>query len=174
VVLGLVAIAIYDGRRDDPTPAPGLLPAGTPAPDLSLVTLNGQSLRLADLRGRVVILNLWGSWCAPCRREAPMLDRISREGAVGGRPVTVIGIDQKIDDEADARAFVAELGISYPIVADEGGPAGPYGPIQLALGLPDRYPATVFVSEAGLVAAVHTGELTEATLRAYLAALPRA
>ena len=175
VVLSLLAIAIYDGRRDDePVPVPGLLPVATPAPGLTLTTLDGETIRLADLRGRVVILNLWASWCAPCRREAPVLDQSAREGVVDGRPVTVIGIDQKIDDPEDARAFVAELGLTYPIVIDEGGPEGPFGPAQLALGLPDRYPATVFVTEAGAVAAVHTGELTMEMLRAYLAALPMA
>jgi len=174
VVIALLAIAIYDGRRDDPAPAPGLLTTSTPAPDLTLVTIDGATIRLADLRGGVVVLNLWASWCAPCREEAPVLEAIAREGSVDGRRVTVIGIDQKIDDREDARAFVAELGLTYPIVIDDGGPPGPFGPAQIALGLPDRYPATVFVTEAGTVGAVHTGELTEEMLRAYLAALPAA
>ncbi len=172
VVVALLAIAIYDGRRDGPAPAPGLLATSTPAPDLTLTTLDGATIRLADLRGGVVVLNLWASWCAPCRDEAPVLEAIAREGAVGGRRVTVIGLDQKVDDREDARAFVADLGLTYPIVIDDGGPAGPFGPAQIALGLPDLYPATLFITEAGTIAAVHTGELTEEILRAYLTTLP--
>ena len=94
------------------TPAP--LPTVHPddlAPEFSLTTLDGTTLRLTDLRGKVVILNFWATWCAPCREEMPLLEDFARKYA---DQVVVIGMNVR-ESESAVRAFVEALGITFPI-----------------------------------------------------------
>src|SRR5918999_6551633 len=87
-----------------------------PVPEFDLPTLSGGRLSSADLRGSPVVLNFFASWCAPCRQEAPLLERTWRAYRDSG--VRFVGVDLR-DTEGDARRFVREFGISYPIVRDE-------------------------------------------------------
>ena len=85
---------------------------GEPAPDRELPALIGEgSGSIADYRGRWVLVNLWASWCVPCRQEAPDLERFSR--LFRNRGVTVLGIDVQ-DNSDDALAFVREYRLTYP------------------------------------------------------------
>lgn len=173
LIAALLAIGIYDQRRE-PAAAPPVRPLapGSPAPAMTLTLMDGQQFSLADLRGTIVVLNFWASWCEPCRQEAPLLQEIAMAGEIAGRPVQVVGIGLKADNDADARAFVQEFGLTYPIGRDTGDTAGPFGPIQLAFHIPDRYPATVFIDEHGSIVAIHTGELTRPLLEAYISQIP--
>lgn len=89
-----------------------------PAPELGVVSLDGEPLRLADFRGRVVILNFWASWCPPCKEEAAALEAAWR--AESERGVTFIGINIW-DAEADARGFLRQYGVTYPNAIEGGG-----------------------------------------------------
>ncbi len=89
-----------------------------PVPDVTLRSLDGTDLRLADLRGQLVVLNFWGSWCLPCRQEAPDLERAWRQ--TRDRGVLFIGVNEW-DAESDARSFVREFGITYVNGQDTGG-----------------------------------------------------
>jgi thiol-disulfide isomerase/thioredoxin len=95
--------------------APALLPTAHPddlAPEFSLTTLDGTTLRLADLRGKIVILNFWAMWCEPCRQEMPLLEDFARNHA---DQVVVIGMNVR-ESESVVRAFIEALGITFPIV----------------------------------------------------------
>lgn len=81
------------------------------APDFTLYTFNGETLRLSELRGKAVVINFWASWCAPCRDEAPILEATWREYRERG--VVFIGVDY-LDTETEARAYLAEFAITYP------------------------------------------------------------
>src|SRR5690606_390966 len=90
------------------------------APDLALPVLEGSGTRsLADLRGQVVVLNFWASWCDPCKTEAPELERaqkrLEREGAG-----TVLGVTFR-DASDDSKDFMREFGLTYPSVRDVDG-----------------------------------------------------
>jgi len=109
VVIVVIGIAFMRVREGQPTS--GL------APDFTLTTFDGQTVRLSDLRGQVVIVNFWASWCGPCREEAPALERVWQ--AYRERGVTVIGVTYA-DDDDNAQAFMREHGLTYVIGPDRG------------------------------------------------------
>jgi thiol-disulfide isomerase/thioredoxin len=130
-----------------------------PAPDLTGTTLDGGAFNLADLRGRVVVLNVWASWCAPCRAEAPSLQRVSDELANEG--VRFVGINTR-DTDDNARAFERRFDISYPSVVDRDG--------ALLLRFketlpPQAIPTTLVIDRGGRMAARALTPLTEERLR---------
>lgn len=126
------------------------------APELSGVTLDGDQLSTADYAGQVVVLNVWGSWCAPCRAEAPAL-----VAAAERMPdVQFIGVNTRDLDPAPAQAFVRAFGVEYPNLYD------PDGALLLGFGQvpPKAIPSTLVIDEEGRVAARVLGELSTATL----------
>lgn len=120
---------------------------------------------LADHRGEVVVINVWGSWCSPCRAEADTLEALSQELAPQG--VTFLGINTK-DDAASARAFLASHKTSYPSIVDEN------GEIQVAFrdSLPAvSIPTTWIIDRDGRVAARVLGPVTVEGLRDHVDAV---
>lgn len=133
---------------------------GEMAPAFTLTLLDGTSLHLADLRGKVVVLNFWASWCLPCRQEAPILEAFSKDAT----NAIVVGVGIRTDNDADARAFVEEYGLTYPIGRDTETDRPGVGPIEAAFGLPSAYPATLFIAPDGRITRYHLGPVSEAQL----------
>ena len=94
-----------------------LYPAGHRplAPEFTATTLTGSKLSFSSYRGKVVVLNFWGSWCPPCRAEAPTLAVVAEQYQPAG--VTFLGVDER-DTTASAEAFTRNFGITYPSVND--------------------------------------------------------
>jgi thiol-disulfide isomerase/thioredoxin len=90
---------------------------GRPAPDIVAATLDGKDFRLQDLKGDLVLLDFWASWCGPCRLSVPEVDALFRQSAEGDPPLRVIGINQG-EDAVTARRAATELGMTYPVVLD--------------------------------------------------------
>ena len=135
-------------------------PADRPRlPRLRGRTLDGTWLDVSEWRGRVVVVNTWGSWCGPCRAEAPDLRRVSQESLTAG--VRFVGIDTR-DNDAAAREFTREFAISYPSLVDRDGRVmlefGPTIPVSAV-------PTTVVVDARGRIAARVIGAVTYPTLR---------
>lgn len=129
-----------------------------PAPEISGTTLTGEPYSLAAQRGHVVVLNVWASWCAPCRGEAPDLVEVADATAKQG--VNFVGLVTR-DSEASARAFVDKFGIPYPNVLDRD------GALQLKFrdSLPTMaIPSTLLIDQQGRVAGRVLGPVTAATL----------
>ena len=102
-VIMVFAVQLSNRRQIQPQP-------GETAPDFELVNFNGEPIRLSDMRGQIVIINFWGSWCPPCRAEAPDLEDIYR--AYRDRGVEMIGVNW-LDTDRSARAFMAEFDLTY-------------------------------------------------------------
>ena len=128
------------------------------APALSGPRLGGGSLSLADYRGKVVVINLWGSWCGPCRREQPELERVWRE--YRDRGVQFLGVNVR-DQEAAARSFQEEFDVTYPSFYDESS--------ALTFKLKAQVVPTTYVIDAtGRIAFRLTGTVDGALVRRVL------
>lgn len=161
---GLAAVAFLGllgfGLTRDVRVLPSAL-IGEPAPDFAGATLDGDSLRSERLRGRVVILNFWASWCGPCRQEHPVLRWAERH--YDEDEVRVVGVVYQ-DRPAAARRFMRELGGSWPSVLDPGSRIaidyGVYGP-----------PETFFVAPDGTVVRKRIGPVTMELVRSTVDSL---
>jgi cytochrome c biogenesis protein CcmG, thiol:disulfide interchange protein DsbE len=161
----LLAGVLYIGVLDSPnksTMQSALL--GKPVPAFDLPVLGSEAARLtnAQLAGRPWVLNVWGTWCAACREEHPVLLEIANQGAV-----PLVGLDWKDEDQA-AQSWLQQLGNPYSAVAvDRDGRAaiefGVYGA-----------PETFFIDERGIVQYRHVGAMTaDVWEREFLSRLPR-
>jgi cytochrome c biogenesis protein CcmG, thiol:disulfide interchange protein DsbE len=116
---------------------------------------------LEALRGRVVVVNFWASWCVPCREEMPALEQASQAYAEAGRPVTVIGVDAS-DVRSEAARFLDDVGVTYPTVYDQQGLRGGVAASWSVTALPQTW----FVARDGSRAGRIAGRLTADDLRA--------
>ncbi|MFF7469216.1 redoxin domain-containing protein [Streptomyces sp. NPDC008092] len=129
------------------------------APDLAGGSLDGRAVSLAGYRGKVVVLNVWASWCGPCRAEAPELSRAQKELAAKG--VQVLGVDT--DARRDSgRAFQEQHALSYPSLHDPGSRKL----VRLPKGYrPQALPYTLFIDRQGRIAATYLSPLTQSDIR---------
>ncbi|MBD5606031.1 MAG: TlpA family protein disulfide reductase [Candidatus Eremiobacteraeota bacterium] len=172
-LVALVAIVftvkLYFGASGPPASrlagggGPAML-AGAPAQSYPVKTLDGATAGLDRYRGSVVLVNLWASWCAPCRSETPALERLYRDER--GKGFTVLGIDQGESTEA-AGAFAKQMNLSYPILVDED---QRYGRAYAAIGLP----TSLVVDRTGHIVRGIDGELTLAQMHEAVDPLLRA
>jgi thiol-disulfide isomerase/thioredoxin len=105
---------------------------------------------LQALRGRVVVVNFWASWCGPCRAEMPALEQVSRDYASHGKAVTVVGVDVS-DQRAAANAFLTKAGVSYPTVFDGKGLNGGVATAWSVTALPQTWFVAADGSRAGRI-----------------------
>jgi cytochrome c biogenesis protein CcmG/thiol:disulfide interchange protein DsbE len=157
VALGLLALILY-GLLSSGTDRPK---AGERAPDFTLALLDGSQIALSDLRGQVVVLNFWASWCVSCRREAPALQQAWDTYRDSG--IRFIGVTYQ-DAGGASRAFLSQYGISYPNGAD------PRGHISTSYGV-TGVPETFIIDRSGTVVWVQIGEVDSSTLAQRLDAL---
>ncbi len=117
------------------------------APDFTLKSLEGPNVKLSELRGDVVLINFWASWCGPCRQEMPLLEELSSKYEPMG--FTMLGVNVEEDSTA-AKSMLDELGVSFPILFDnENTVSESYDVIAM--------PTTVIVDRDGKVQYVHHG-----------------
>ncbi|WP_405617586.1 TlpA family protein disulfide reductase [Streptomyces sp. NBC_00076] len=133
-------------------------------PDLSGKTVDGGQLDVADYKGKVVVLNVWGSWCPPCRAEAPNFETVYKD--VKDQGVQFVGINTRDPKVSLAKAFEKEFDVSYPSLYD------PTGKLMLRFKRgtlnPQAIPSTLIIDRDGKIAARTLQALSEEKLRAML------
>jgi peroxiredoxin len=133
-------------------------------PDLSGKTVDGKQLDVADYKGKVIVLNVWGSWCPPCRAEAKNFETVYRD--VKDQGVQFVGINTRDARVSLAQAFEKEFDVSYPSLYD------PTGKLMLRFKKgtlnPQAIPSTLIIDRQGKIAARTLQALSEEKLRAML------
>jgi thiol-disulfide isomerase/thioredoxin len=163
--------AVTDGSggpqlRQLDTGSTGLLPIGDrrPAPALKGETLDGGRLDIAELRGSVVVVNFWASWCPPCRAESPNLVKVAQDNAAKG--VRFVGVNIK-DDRSAARRFDEVHDVPYPSLFDQPGVLL----TRFRRFVPQVPPTTLLIDRQGRIAALLRGGVTETELSGPVQAL---
>ncbi len=153
LVILVAAAAIYRSRTSI-----RVIPAGEArvVGELNLVDSEGRPRALADLQGRVVLVNLWASWCGPCRREVPRVSRVHER--LKSRGLTVWAINAESFEGEELRRAAAEIGIDYPVLTPLGEPGA-------VLGGGEVLPYTWLIDRVGRLRAAHGGLVSEASLR---------
>lgn len=146
-----------EGLEDSASPV-----AGRPAPDFTLETVDGDSVTLSDLRGQVVVLNFWATWCPPCRAEMPALEEVYTARRDDG--LVVLAVDQA--EPADlVTDFRDELNLSFPLLLDPGYVVSDEYRINLL-------PSTFFIDRNGVIRdVVYGGPMNRALIESKIAAL---
>ena len=115
---------------------------GFAAPDFALPDLDGRTLRLSQFRGKVVFLNVWTTWCPPCRMEMPAMEALYRQ--LHDEDLVVLAVSQDENGAEAVRPFVAELGLTFPVLLD------PEGRVSTRYGV-TGYPETFIIDRDGHV-----------------------
>lgn len=121
-------------------------------PEFELRVLDGGTMASEDLEGRPAVVNLWASWCGPCREEAPAFERVWRRYREDG--LQVIGVNTRDHDDT-ARAFAEEYGVTYPILRDPDQEL--VRQLEEISGISDALPQTFFVASDGSLMGTETG-----------------
>jgi len=142
VLLALAVLTVVGRGAAAALPA-----AGVAAPNFALKSDSGRNVRLSELRGQVVLINFWASWCGPCRQELPLLNKIYGQYRAAGFMLLAVNVD---DNRKDAEAMLKQLGLRFPILFD-----GSKNVAKL-YGV-DTMPATLVIDRDGRVRYVHRG-----------------
>lgn len=161
VVLGALGLAAAACGGNERAPA-ATLAVGAAAPAYAAFTMDGTPVALADLKGEAVLLNVWATWCKPCREEIPALDSLHREFGPRGFRVVGVSIDV-ITDTTQIAGFARELGASYDLWLD---PDDKVSTTFRAIGVP----STALIDRSGVLRWRHMGPVraNDPALRALL------
>lgn len=150
-----IAISAQTGPVAANDPAPQ---AGFPAPDFTLKTPEGESYTLSDLKGNAVLVNMWATWCPPCKAEMPAIEKVYNEYKEQG--FIVLAVDQTYqDDPFDIMPFIEDYELTFPVLLDK---TGDIGRVYQVRSLPSSY----FIDRYGFISdVVIGGPMSESLLR---------
>jgi len=160
-ILILIAGAAWIAVSADTNHATGTMSApqvGFAAPDFALKTTEGKEVRLSDFKGSAVLVNLWATWCPPCRAEMPTIETMYREYQSQGLVVLAVDMTYR-DNPADVPPFIAQHSLTFPVLLDETGKVGTDYEMR-------SLPSTYFIDRAGIIREIVVGgPMAEALLR---------
>jgi peroxiredoxin len=131
--------------------AAGHAQVGHAAPDFTTPGLNGGTVRLSSLRGKVVLINFWATWCTACQDEMPAIEQVWDR--YRGRGLEVIAVDFREGNKAAMQRFLSQAGVKFTAALD------PDGKIADAYGVTFGLPTSVFVDRDGTVRVIHLGQM---------------
>jgi thiol-disulfide isomerase/thioredoxin len=135
VVALVVALGIYVGYHKARRQGPALtLTQSGPAPDFSLESLDGKTMRLSDFRGKAVLLNFWATWCGPCKIEMPWFVDLQKQ--YGSQGLQIVGVAMDDASKEDIAKFAKDMGVNYPILIGKESVGDEYGGVP---ALPESF-----------------------------------
>ncbi|RPJ96766.1 thiol-disulfide oxidoreductase ResA [Rummeliibacillus sp. TYF005] len=155
VLVAAIAYTVYNTAHKDDVQ---LLKIGDNAPDFSLVDLNGETHKLSDYKGQGVLLNFWGTWCKPCKKEMPAINNQYKQFKNQGVQILGINIAQS---NLEVSSYADKLGVEFPIAIDK------TKSVMRAYNV-DILPTTVLIDKDGKIVKIITGEMTETDIEKYL------
>lgn len=158
IVLGVIAIALGGAFYTAYTSDGSSTQIGEPAPDFTLINLEGENVRLSDLQGKGVLINFWATWCDPCKREMPLMENEYQKMKDEGIEFLAINI---AESELAVSRFTERLGLTFPILLD---------PDRAVTNLYEvgPIPSTYFVDKDGILVDHYTGEMSVRILKERL------
>lgn len=141
VISIMLVFGIQKSRHTTPLGGPNKM-QGQPAPDFSLASLDGKTVKLSDFRGKAVLLNFWATWCEPCKIEMPWFVELQRQ--YGPQGLQVLGVAMDDTSPKDISEFAQKMGVNYPIAMGKEAVGEQYG------GIP-YLPSTFYISRDGKV-----------------------
>ncbi len=142
-----------------PNYVPATQKSSVKAADFSLSTSDGKTLKLSDLKGKVVILDFWATWCPPCRKGIP--DLIDLKKRYGTKGVEIVGISVDQETKPDVVPFIKDYGINYPVVYADNGIVINYGGIR-------AIPTTFVIDREGKIVASYEGLVSKLTYENHI------
>ncbi len=118
----MLYVGFHSARRSG---SPPLMTTASAAPDFTLESLDGKSVRLSDLRGKAVLLNFWATWCGPCKIETPWL--VELQNRYGSQGLQVIGVAMDDSGKDDIAKFAKDMGVNYPVLLGKEAVGDAYG-----------------------------------------------
>ena len=150
-IAAIVAGMLWTGIHLSRNHAAGGLGAGArgdEAPDFTLASLDGQNVKLSDLRGKAVLLNFWATWCGPCKIEMPWFVQLQNE--YGPQGLQIVGVAMDDASVEDIARFTKEIGVNYPILLGKEAVGQSYGGVSVL-------PTTYFIARNGRIVAREFG-----------------
>lgn len=148
----LGTLVLFSGTSPKPGPT-----IGSAAQEFRLPGIHQAEISLQQFKGKVVVLNFWATWCAPCQEEMPVLEGVSK---TFGDRIVVVGVNSQ-ESESRVSDFIHQNQITFPVALDGSG--------ELAnLYLVNHYPTTFFIDSKGILRSLHIGQMNEQQVYAYL------
>lgn len=162
IILAILALAIgYTMYATATKDKVEVIKIGSKAPDFELVDLNGEKHRLKDYEGQGIVLNFWGTWCGPCEREFPAMERQYAEFKDKG--VEIIAINYKQSD-FEVNTYVKNMGMTFPVAIDK--KTSVFRTYNIG-----PLPTTIFIDKNGKIKEISKGEMSEKQIRDYMASI---
>jgi peroxiredoxin len=172
LLIGLVGLGVYNLKKEgvDQTKGKSLIEEssaiqpvtgiqkGNLAPDFELVTTEGKHIKLSELRGKRLILNMWATWCPPCKAEVPELERFYEDNHKDGLEILAVDLTESEKSKEDVTAFIRDYKITYPVVLDERGEVARKYQVT-------SIPTTYVINTAGIIQQKYIGPLNYKSLK---------
>lgn len=155
VLAGAIVFTIYNSATKEQK---GLLQVGEQAPDFTLMDLNGEEHQLSDYKGQGVFVNFWGTWCKPCEKEFPLMEKQYQVYKDQGVQILAVNIAQS---DYEVRQFAEQRDLTFPIVIDK------TKSVMEAYNI-RPLPTTLLVNAEGKIEKIITGEMSEEDIKSYM------
>ncbi|BDH63562.1 thiol-disulfide oxidoreductase [Ureibacillus massiliensis 4400831 = CIP 108448 = CCUG 49529] len=155
VLCGAIVFTIYSSFTKEKRE---VLQVGDSAPDFELVDMNGETHRLTEYKGQGVFLNFWGTWCAPCEREFPIIERYYQEYQDEGIQVLAVNI---AESDFVVQNYIERKNLSFPVVIDK------QKSVMSVYNI-NPLPTTFLINPEGIIEKIITGEMSETQIRNYM------